>query len=46
MFSISFKIGFTRKKSDMTDVVCSHCAKSYRTHVKNVRVMNYCTSCK
>ena len=46
MFHIYFKIGFTRKKSDMTNVVCSHCAKPYRIYVKNVRAMNYCTSCK
>jgi len=46
MFHISFNMGFVRKKREMTDVVCSHCGRGYRTNIANLRVPNYCNNCK
>ena len=46
MFRLSIKIGFTRKKKEMTDVVCHHCGQPFRVHIKNIRATNYCNNCK
>jgi hypothetical protein len=46
MLHISFKIGFDRKPTTMTQVTCAHCAKSYSIAISEIRVMNYCSSCK
>jgi hypothetical protein len=34
----------TPKKTTL--VVCYHCSKNFETHINNIRVYNYCLSCK
>jgi hypothetical protein len=46
MFTLSVKIGFTRKQKEMTDVTRHHCGQPYRVHIKNIRAVNYCSTCK
>lgn len=45
MFTVSIKIGFTRKEKEITDVACHHCGKTYSISIKNIRATNYCTTC-
>jgi len=49
MFTLSVKIGFTRKprkQKELTSVSCHHCGKTYTMHIKNIRATNYCSTCK
>jgi len=34
------------REARIVDVACTHCGRSYRVAVGNLRVGNYCTSCK